>query len=126
MTPYSSLSELLSKNVVELKFHRRRPMKNIAATRRMLCTLDYTLLNSQEGTTILNFKAPQGAATYNTQAKGLIAVWDILVQDWRTVNTESCNVITTIPTDPTTKFWEYFNNMILPMSGAQKAAFLNS
>lgn len=124
MIPYSTLAESLSNNVLEVKFHRRRPKKNISAYRRMLCTLDYNLLNSQEGLTILNFKAPRSSSS--TQSKGLITVWDILMQDWRTVNTESCSIITTIPTSPTTQFWDYFNKIILPMSPAQKEAFINT
>lgn len=126
MTPISTLAATLANNVAELKFHRRRPKKNIPSTRRMLCTLDYNLLNSDKGLQVLNFRAPKSSTSFNTQAKGLLVVWDILLQDWRTVNTETCNIITTIPTSPTDKFWEYFNNNIASMSSAQKAGFISS
>jgi hypothetical protein len=92
----------------------------------MICTLDYSLLNSDKGAVVFNFKAPRDSASYNTKEHGLVTVWDILMQDWRTVNTESCNIIKTIPTSPETDFWKYFDEVILPMSGAQKAAFINT
>lgn len=126
MTSYSSLAAALSTNVVELKFSRRRPKSNLSSHRRMLCTLDYTLLNSEKGASILNFKPASGSGSYVPAAKGLIVVWDILKQDWRTVNTESCNIISTISTANPEEFWKYFNTSILPMSDAQKAAFISA
>lgn len=126
MTSHGALMSALGSNVLELKFNRRRPRKNIPSTRRMLCTLDYSLLNSERGLSVLNFKAPASSSSYNTKEHGLVTVWDILMQDWRTVNTESCNIISTIPSSTGEEFWEYFNNVILPMSAAQKAAFINS
>lgn len=126
MIQYSSLANALSNNVVELKFSRRRPKQNIAATRRMLCTLDFNLLNSEKGFKVLNFKIPNSSSTYNTQNKGLIVVWDILKQDWRTVNTESCQIISTITSTPPETFWEYFETTIGLMSPSQKAAFISA
>jgi hypothetical protein len=122
---YTLLTDLGS-NVLEVKFNRRRPKKNVSPTRRMLCTLDYGILNSEKGLSILNFKAPANASSYNTKERGLVTAWDILMQDWRTINTESCNIITKIPTSPEDDFWDYFNNNILTMSAAQKAAFINT
>lgn len=124
MIQTSSLSSALSNNVVELKFSRRRPKQNVSSIRRMLCTLDFNLLNGEKGLSILNFKPPASNTSYNTSNKGLIVVWDILKQDWRTVNTESCQIISTIPTNPPEPFWEYFENTIMTMSPSQKAAFI--
>lgn len=124
MIPYSSLAGSLTNNVVELRFSRRRPKQNISTIRRMLCTLDFNLLNSEKGIKILNFKTPKSSVSYNTQNKGLIVVWDILKQDWRTVNTESCQIISTISTNPPDTFWEYFESTIMAMSPSQKAAFV--
>ena len=92
----------------------------------MLATLDYNLLNSEQGLSILNFRSPSGSPAYNAKNKGLVVAWDILVQDWRMINTESCDIITKIPTSPDVEFWDYFNKVILPMSAAQKAAFINA
>lgn len=124
MVSYSSLTSALASNVVELKFHRRRPKQGLDPFRRMLCTLDYNLLNSEKGTSVLNFKLSANSTAYNTQEKGLVVVWDILKQDWRMVNIESCHIISTIPTDPPDKFWEYFNNTVSSMSAAQKSTFI--
>lgn len=124
MIQYSSLASTLANSVVELKFSRRRPKQNISTARRMLCTLDFNLLNSEKGLKVLNFKTPKSSSSYNTQNKGLIVVWDILKQDWRTVNTESCQIISTISTNPPDSFWEYFESTIILMSPSQKAAFI--
>ena len=126
MTSYSTLYNTLLTNVVELKFNRRRPKSNVQSTRRMICTLDNSLLTSEKGVSVLGYKASSGTAAYNTQAKGLVVVWDILMQDWRMVNTESCNIISVIPTVPVEEFWDYFNISILPLSSSQKLAFINT
>lgn len=126
MTSYSTLYNTLLTNVVELKFNRRRPKSNVQSTRRMICTLDNSLLTSERGISVLGYKTSSGVAAYNTQAKGLVVVWDILMQDWRMVNTESCNIISVIPTSPAEEFWDYFNVSILPLSSSQKLAFINT
>ena len=124
MISYTSLVSTLSNNVVELVFHRRRPKQGLPENRRMLCTLNYDILRSENGKLILNFKEASGASTYNPKQKGLVVVWDLLKQDWRMVNTESCKIVSTIPTSPPEIFWEYFNKIILPMSSGQKANFI--
>jgi hypothetical protein len=124
MVSYSSLVSALSNNVVELVFHRRRPKLGLPENRRMLCTLNYEILRSENGRTILNFREAAGSTTYNPKQKGLVVVWDILKQDWRMVNTESCKILSTIPTSPPETFWDYFNKIILPMSANQKAGFI--
>jgi len=126
MIALSTLITTLASNLVELKFHRRRPKTTLSSWRRMLCTTDLSLLNSDKGISVLNFKSPVTGGAYNTQNKGLVPVWDILVQDWRMVNTESCHIISTTSTNPPEDFWDYFNTTIAPMSGAQKAAFISA
>lgn len=126
MISYSALAATLSTNVVELKFSRRRPKSNLPSHRRMLCTLDYTLLNSERGISMLNYKPAAQSKQYNPASKGLIVVWDLLKQDWRMVNTESCNIISTIPTSPSEEFWNYFNTSILPLTSTQKESFINA
>ena len=126
MVSYSSLYSTLLTNVVELKFSRRRPKTDKPSHRRMLCTLDTGLLSSEQGISVLNYKPGQSAPLYNAAAKGLIPVWDILFQDWRMVNTESCNIISVIPTSPADAFWDYFNVSVLPLSPSDKLNFINS
>lgn len=123
---YNTLQQTLLTNVAEIRFVRKRPKGGVAPTRRMLCTLDAALLESELGRTVLNYKPATSGPKYNPSSKGLLCVWDIFVQDWRMVNLESCSIITTISTSEPEKFWEYFNSVVIPMSPAAKAAFINT
>ena len=118
-----SLALLCEVNLVEVKFTRRHPIMGRPTSRRMLATLDTVLLSSKLGMSILNFKPPTQSASYNASSKGLITVWDLFMQDWRNIPVSSSIVVSTIPTRPPEKFWDYFNNVLSKMSAAQKAAF---
>jgi hypothetical protein len=112
--------------VVELKFVRRNKMR-IPSTRRMLCTLDGKLLNSDLGKEILNFKSPRFSPPYNAESKGLVVVWDIIMQDWRAIPADSCVVVTMIKTQPRQEknFWEYYNKVLSKMNANQKKTFMD-
>ena len=120
----TGLKSLCRNNVVELKFTRRVKIIGGSPSRRMLATLDAELLNSVLGKEVLNFKPPVKSAIYNADSKGLLTVWDILFQDWRNVSVESCYVVSTVPTKPPEKFWEYFDKVIKKLTTTQKAAFM--
>ena len=117
------LRSLCEVNVVELKFTRRNQKPGKSPTRRMLATLDADLLNSKEGLSILNFKPPTSAPAYNAESRGLLVVWDIFLQTWRSVPAAGCEIISLIPTRPVEKFWDHFNSSIGNMNAGQKAAF---
>lgn len=119
------LKSLLESNVVEIKFTRRMKLINKPDTRRMLATLDRGILDSKLGRDILNFKQPTQSAAYNAASKGLLAVWDIFLQDWRMVPVSNCEVVSVVPSRPPEKFWEYFNKTIGNMDATQKAAFMD-
>lgn len=119
-----TLNQLLQENVLEVRFTRRRPSPDKGPTRRMLCTLCPEILNSVNGRTVLNYLPPTKPLKFNPTAKNLVMVWDILMQDFRLINGDSCDLLTTIPGDE--KFWEYFNSTILPMSSDEKAGFMNT
>jgi len=123
MTP-SELNNLLSNNVIDLKFIRRRPRSNVPATRRMLCTLDNTILNSVNGRTVLNYLPGQSTLPYNPNAKSLCLAWDIMMQGFRMIPSESVNILNMYTGDDT--FWEYFNNNVLPMGSEEKTQFMYS
>lgn len=124
---YSTLQQILNNSVSEVKFNRKRPKPGVAATRRMLCTLDVRLLESELGKQVLNYKPATGTLKYDPSTRGLLCVWDIFVQDWRMINTETCSIVTSINTgEDAAEFWSYFNTVILPMSSAAKAAFINA
>lgn len=117
------LMSLCDRNVVELKF-KRRTKGIVPPTRRMFCTRNGTLLNSVFGKEVLNFKKPKYPPPYNAAAKGLVTVWDILLQDHRNVSTETCEVIAVVPLVPLKAFIEYFDKAIRPMTTDQKRRFM--
>jgi hypothetical protein len=119
----SALDSILLKNVCEIRFVRRRPRAGDGPTRRMLCTKSYELLNSVNGRTTLNYAPPRGPKKINEAVENVLVVWDILMQGYRTINMNSCDLIQQIPEE---EFWEYFNENIYPMSPEQKLNFMNS
>lgn len=122
-TTLSALRDLLRKNVCEIVFIRRRPRQGRPVFRRMLCTLDTELLNSTNGRLSLNFRPSSNVLPYNAEAKNLLPVWDIFMQDWRMVNMDDCNLINTIKEED---FWNYFNNTLLTMTPQQKMGYMDS
>lgn len=118
------LKRLCSSNAVELKFVRRNKLR-IPSTRRMLCTLDASLLNSTLGKEVLNFKPPRFSPPYNAASKGLLVVWDIIMQDWRAIPVDSCEVVTAVSTKPVKTFWEYFDKVLSKMTPSQKKTFMD-
>ncbi len=117
------LEQLCKQNVVEVKFTRRHSKGNLS-TRRMLATCDFSLLESKEGLSILNYKIPRNPPAYNARSRGLLPVWDIFMQDHRNIPADNVEVISTVPTRPVETFWKYFNDILSKMSSAQKAAFM--
>jgi hypothetical protein len=117
------LYALCSSNLVELRFVRRNKRVN-PNTRRMLCTNDQSLFKSVFGKEILNYRKPTGRPPYNAKAKNLCTLWDILLQDWRNVPTESVEVVSVVPTKPFKQFLLYFDKIIRPMSAKQKEQFM--
>ena len=121
----TGLSQLCQTNLVEFKFTRRLRYNGMLPTRRMLATLDGDLLNSTLGKEILHFKPPTHISPYNATSKGLLTVWDLLFQDWRSIPVDSSLVIASVPTKPVEIFWEYFDKVIGKMTSAQKAVFMS-
>ena len=120
----SKLKTMLLAKVCEVKFARRNPKPGRPASRRMLCTNNVQLLNSVEGRTVLNYRPPRQAPEYNPNQENLIITWDILMQDFRTINCDTVDLISTLEADET--FWVYINEKIAPMSTGEKMAFMNT
>lgn len=118
------LNQLLQKNVLEVRFTRRRPSPGKAPARRMLCTLCPEILNSVNGRTVLNYLPPTKPLKFNPGKKNLVMVWDILMQDFRLINGDNCDLLSTLPGDDT--FWDYFNTTVLPMTLEEKTQFMNT
>ena len=124
ITSLANLKTILLDKVCEVKFARRNPKPGRPAMRRMLCTNNIQLLNSLEGRTVLNYAPPRQAPKYNPNQENLIIVWDILMQDFRTINCDTVDLISTLEADDT--FWSYLNEKIAPMSAQEKMSFMNT
>lgn len=124
MISLQGLDSLLLSNVVDLRFVRRHPGGGRPSTRRMLCTKSAPLLNSTNGRVVLNYRPPSHPKQLNEAKNNALVVWDIIMQDYRVVPVESVQIINQIPAND--QFWEYFNEVLLPMSGTQKLQFINS
>jgi hypothetical protein len=46
------------------------------------------------------------------------------MQDFRTINCQSCNLIKTVPANE--EFWDFFRRELLPMTPAQKQMLMDS
>tara|TARA_R110000824_G_scaffold78371_3_gene197878 strand:+ start:477 stop:854 length:378 start_codon:yes stop_codon:yes gene_type:complete len=120
----AALDTLLLNNVCEIRFPRRIVKPGQAPTRRMLCTKSLTLLDSTNGRISLNYFPPKGPPKWYLGPDNLAVSWDIMMQDYRNVNMNECELIQQIPAND--DFWVYFNENIYPMSAAQKFNFMNS
>ena len=120
----SALDRILLQNVCDIRFVRKRPIKGRANTRRMWATKSWEMLNSTNGRVTLNYRPPRKNKTYNESKNGVIIVWDILMQDYRTNNAAMCEIITTVKAGD--DFWSLFNDTILPMNSEDKMNFMNS
>tara|TARA_R110000751_G_scaffold225468_2_gene327318 strand:+ start:358 stop:630 length:273 start_codon:yes stop_codon:yes gene_type:complete len=88
----------------------------------MLCTNSGSLLTSVKGRMALNFKPAYKAPKYNPGQKNLIVTWDVFMQGYRTINMDSCQLISVVPAND--KFWNYFTEKLSTMTPAQKAGFM--
>ena len=121
---YSSLNSDLLNNVCEVKFLKRTSPPNRPEYRRMLCTKNYELLSSVNGKISLNFREATHQKAINEAVKNVLVVWDILMQDYRIISLDDCDLVKKIPADES--FWEYFNTNIYPMTTEQKVNFMKS
>jgi hypothetical protein len=124
IVPQQTLETLLLSNVLDLRFTRRIPVTGKPATRRMLCTKSYELLNSTNGRIVLNYIPPRHGKQINEAITNTCVVWDILMQDYRVVSADQVDILREIPA--TEDFWKVFNNEIYTMSPKQKIQFMNS
>ena len=88
----------------------------------MLCTNCRQVLDSPEAREALHYEAARKLPTFNPTTKNLIIAWDILVQDYRCISVENCEVISVIPGDDT--FWKYFSETLYKMTLEEKATFM--
>ena len=120
-----TLKALLERNVLEIKFLRRRAKANLPPTRRMLCTNDRSILTSEPGKKLLRFQESiKPGPKYNPMTKNIVIAWDIMVQDYRCVSGDDCEVLQVI--EQAEDFWTYYNDVLYPMTPKQKTVFMMS
>lgn len=120
----ANLKALLQNNICEIKFLRRRPRPGAGPFRRMVCTNAPALLFSTDGRITLNYSPARGGPRFDQMQKNVVVAWDVLMQDYRAISCDSCDLIATIPANE--QFWDYFRKELLPMTSGQKTAFMNS
>ncbi len=119
----ASLKTIQQNNVVEIKFSRKRQKIGSPGTRRMLCTGSLKLLNSPEGRISLNFKPAYNRPHFNPDAKNILITWDIIMQDYRCINMNACEMLGVVPIQD---FWNFFNTKLALLSTQAKIVFMNS
>jgi len=124
IVPQQTLETLLLSNVLDLRFTRRIPVARKPATRRMICTKSFELLNSTNGKIVLNYTPPKSGKQLNEAITNTCVVWDLLMQNYRVISADQVDVIREMPAND--EFWKVFNTEILPMSVEQKINFMNS
>lgn len=122
----TELSRLLTNNVCEIVFVRRRPerARGRPETRKMICSNSMDLLNSHRGITALNFHLPRGPKMVDERVHNLVVVWDIFMQDYRNVSMESCYLMRKTPAND--EFWKYYDEVLVHMEASDKMQFMDS
>lgn len=131
------LKGLLFNRVVELKFQRRHPTQD-SKTRRMFCIGAYPNIHTNEflatigAQSAFRFRYPKGSPPfppqpyYNPDRKNLVITWDIMMQNYRCITVNRCNIIKTWPVrnqEEIDAFWGFFNEVVAPMSVQEKIEF---
>lgn len=122
----TQLAQLLTTNVCEITFVRRRPerAKGRPLTRKMLCSNSMDLLNSQNGKLSLNFRLPGGPKKIDEMKHNVVVAWDIFIQDYRNISCDSVYLLKEIPAND--EFWKYYNEVLIKMSPDEKLQFMDS
>ena len=93
--------------------------------------LNYEINEAQNFVQYVSLKCPDVdkglvfSVAYNAASKGLVTVWDIIMQDWRNIPAAACNVIMAVAVEPQEKFWKWFDMKIKPMTTLAKESFIN-
>jgi len=128
---YGGILKLLNNNVAEFVFRRRHPKQAGYSSmyRRIFCTLDRNLLNSIGGRTGLHFTPPTQPPVYIAAQHNLIVVWDIIMQDWRSIPLEALEAVNIIPShtkQQQDEFWKIFEVQFKAMTRSGKKQWMNS
>jgi hypothetical protein len=131
------VKKFLQKYVAEIVFVRRRRAKDPTVsvkTRRMICTLNFPLLTANAK--IFNFKRPTQTSSYNAESKGLVTVWDIIMQNWRNIDIKSAVIVQKSDVSglpmyvnskvDMAKFMNFYDKKIAKMTVGDKRKFMDT
>lgn len=118
---------MLTNNVCEIVFLRRRPQRKVRAeatvTRKMICTKSMEILRSEDGLRSLNYRGNFVPYKINAPLHDVAVVWDIIMQDYRNVSMDYCYLVKKIPNE---EFWKYYDETLRPMTTEQKIQYMDS
>lgn len=120
----ASLTAILRNNVCEIRFLRRKPVAGRPPFRRMVCTNSNQLLLGVDGRMTLNYMPPASLPRFNASQKNIVIAWDVLMQDFRAISCDNCDLIRTVPANE--EFWNYFRKELMVMSAGHKKMFMDS
>lgn len=120
---YGPLRVALLRSVCEVYVIRRHKKTGRPIHRRFLCTTSPEILNSENGRKVLGFIPATQNRWQLHKRKNLLAVWDIMMQDWRLLNMDECYKTREYPAKG---FWEFFNEVILPMKTQEKMIYMDT
>lgn len=118
----TQLKSALRNNACEIRFTRRHPKNGRPMTRYMIATNSWSILGSRSGRISLNYRAPRSGRKINHDKYNLVLVWDIIMQDYRCVSMDNCEILNSIPAN---KFWIFYNNILYPMSRQDKSNYMD-
>ena len=125
-TSLQALKTILETNVAEIRFARRRPKAGHPAQRHMICSNDKRFLSTSAGRITLNFRPltnKKPVPYFNRNAKNVLNVWDIIMQDYRNISMDNCDLVQIIPSD---KFWDFFEKNLAILSPGEKMRYMDS
>lgn len=108
----------------KVKFLRKRPVNGKPITRTMWCTKDWEMLNSMRGKVTLNYRPPRGEKHVHESSHNVLIVWDIIMQDYRTINMGECELIREVGGND--EFWKFFEKELAILTSEDKQVLINS
>ena len=131
----SNMAKLLSKNVVEITFKRRRwPLKHPgegqgSPWRRMLATSNWDFLQSNKST--FKFKAPSGSRSRSSswyKKRNLVIVHDLVRQAWRMISLDDYKVVKVVSIntkDQQEEYIKYYKTLFKKYGKKKLIGFFN-
>ncbi len=119
--------KILSTHMCEIVFNRRHEKLGYPMHRRLLGTNCRQFMTGLPFKLAFHFNPPRNVPFYNRQIRGLVCVFDILWQDFRTFGIENAYLVNALPVyslKDQKEFWKWFNGDVVKWSAAYKESFM--